>query len=63
MLAGGLAAAAQDSLRPLLEALWLDIPARPTRAPDLALAGLGGETVRLTGLQGRIVMLYFWTTW
>jgi cytochrome oxidase Cu insertion factor (SCO1/SenC/PrrC family) len=58
-----LAAAGQDEMRRLLEALRIDIPVRPAPAPSFALPGLDGTQVRLADLQGRAVMLYFWTTW
>ncbi len=32
-------------------------------APDIELKGLGGETVRLSELRGKVVMLNFWATW
>ena len=32
-------------------------------APDFALPTLGGETVRLANLQGRVVFLNLWATW
>lgn len=57
------AAAGQDEMRRLLEALWMDIPVRPLLAPSFALPGLDGTQIRLGDLQGRVVMLYFWTTW
>jgi len=55
--------AAQDEVRRLLEALWMDIPVRPLLGPSFALPSLDGTQVRLANLQGRMVMLYFWTTW
>jgi len=56
-------AAAQDEVRRLLEALWMDIPVRPQLGPSFALPSPDGTQVRLADLQGRMVMLYFWTTW
>jgi cytochrome oxidase Cu insertion factor (SCO1/SenC/PrrC family) len=56
-------AAGQDQVRRLLEALGMDIPARQMLAPSVTLLGLDGTQVRLADLQGRVVMLYFWTTW
>lgn len=55
--------AGQDEVRRLLEAFWMDIPVRPLLAPSFALPSLDGTQVRLVDLQGRMVMLYFWTTW
>lgn len=59
----GPSVAGQDELRRLLEALAMDIPARPLLAPSFTLPGLDGTQVRLDRLQSRLVMLYFWTTW
>jgi cytochrome oxidase Cu insertion factor (SCO1/SenC/PrrC family) len=59
----GHSAAGQDEVQRLLEALGMDIPVRPLLAPSFALPGLDGTQVRLADLQGRVVMLYFWTTW
>jgi cytochrome oxidase Cu insertion factor (SCO1/SenC/PrrC family) len=57
------APAAEKDVRPFLEALGIDIPLRPLAAPAFSLPGLNGAPVRLADLRGRIVMLYFWTTW
>ena len=35
----------------------------PKPAPDFALPALDGRTVRLRDLQGKVVLLFFWTTW
>lgn len=56
-------AAGQDEVRRLLEVLGMDVPAQPVLAPSFALPSLEGARIRLTDLQGRVVMLYFWTTW
>ena len=36
---------------------------RPIQAPPLRLADLSGKPVDLQHFRGRLVMLYFWTTW
>lgn len=63
----GRQAAAQEGdagdLRQIFADLGMQVPAKPIRAPDFSLPGLDGATVRLADLQGRPVMLYFWTTW
>jgi len=35
----------------------------PLPAPDVALAGAGGKSLRLSQLHGRKVLLNFWATW
>ena len=35
----------------------------PVAAPDFELAQLDGGQVRLSGLQGRVVVMEFWATW
>lgn len=37
--------------------------ARGEQAPDFTLPDLNGELVSLSGLRGRPVVLFFWTTW
>lgn len=37
------------------------LPGRP--APDFALAGLNGDTLRLAELRGQVVVLNFWASW
>ncbi len=32
-------------------------------APDFTLSGFGGQSVRLSSLQGKVVLLDFWATW
>jgi peroxiredoxin len=49
---------ARDKLKAELEAKLLDEP-----APDFTLADLKGNTVSLTGLQGKVVVIDFWATW
>lgn len=54
---------ADEETRRLLQALWVDTPVRPAVAPQFSLPDLNGTSTTLAGLQGRLVMLYFWTTW
>jgi len=54
---------ASEHLRGLLEALSIDMPSRPAAAPGFSLPGLDGRPIGLGDLRGRVVMLYFWTTW
>ena len=35
----------------------------PKAAPALALPDLGGKTVRLADLKGKVVLVFFWATW
>jgi cytochrome oxidase Cu insertion factor (SCO1/SenC/PrrC family) len=59
----GPSAGGQDEVRRRLEALGMQIPAQPLLASSFTRPGLDGTQVRLADLQGRVVMLYFWTTW
>jgi hypothetical protein len=52
-----------DAALPLLEALNLGRPARTIEAPGFEAPTLGGKAARLADLRGRVVLLYFWTTW
>jgi len=54
---------ADEETRRLLQTLLVDTPLPPVAAPQFSLPELNGSAIRLTDLQGRIVMLYFWTTW
>jgi peroxiredoxin len=49
---------ARDKLKAELEAKLLDEP-----APDFTLADLKGNTVSLSGLKGKVVVIDFWATW
>lgn len=63
LLAAAVPSLAQQEMRRLLEELWIDIPARSLIAPPFSLVDFSGAPVRLADHQGRLVMLYFWTTW
>lgn len=47
----------------LLTELGMDVPVRPFAARPFALSDLDGATVELAQFRGRVVLLYFWTTW
>jgi hypothetical protein len=47
----------------LWEAVELDRPTRPIDAPRFALPDLDGRRSELDAFRGRVVLLYFWTTW
>src|SRR5262245_23876841 len=66
LLAGAIGAAAYWSrgapaARP--EAFAVSRPAEPIKAPELELLDLAGQTVRLGGFHGKVVLLNFWATW
>lgn len=43
--------------------LWSLRGRAPALAPDFAKPDLAGQTVRLSALRGRVVLLNLWTTW
>lgn len=54
------------ALLALLVACGSSVPAAPTLgqpAPDFALSTLDGQTLRLSELKGRVVIVNFWATW
>jgi len=53
---------AGDEVKRLLRALWMDAPAARLLPPAFSLPDTGGSPVRLADFEGRVVMLYFWTT-
>ena len=60
-------AAQAGSDRPPLETLLAEariaVPPTPFPAPSVSVRDVAGGTVDLAGLRGRVVLLYFWTTW
>ena len=53
-----------QSIEPVVwEALALGRPSQVVEAPAFELRDLGGRAVSLKDLRGRVVLLYFWTTW
>jgi thiol-disulfide isomerase/thioredoxin len=42
---------------------WMRAPDLPDRAPDFTLRTVDGETVSLSSLEGKTVVLNFWATW
>jgi peroxiredoxin len=60
------AAAPADAAPKVAPAVDLSIPVEPKigfRAPDFALQTLTGETIRLSELIGRPVVISYWATW
>jgi len=47
----------------LLREAGISAPAKPFPAPSFAISDLAGGTTDSEGLRGRVVLLYFWTTW
>ena len=47
----------------LWQALGVERPAKPLDAPLFTLTDLGERPVSLADFRGRVVLLYFWTTW
>jgi cytochrome c biogenesis protein CcmG/thiol:disulfide interchange protein DsbE len=56
-------AAAPGADGPDFEALGLQRYAPPKPAPAFELPALDGRPVRLADLRGKVVLLFFWTTW
>ena len=57
------ASAVEDEVRSLLRHLWIQVPSPAVTAPSFSLADLNGTPVHLADYKGRLVMLYFWTTY
>lgn len=47
----------------MVDQAGLPSPFVGNRAPDFELQTLSGSTIRLSGLQGKVVILNFWATW
>jgi hypothetical protein len=45
----------------LFDLQFVPLEGRP--APPFGLPDLGGRPVSLTGQRGKVVLLYFWTSW
>lgn len=54
---------AQVTVAEDFQALRISQPEKQIQAPDFALVTTSGETLRLSDLQGKFVLLNFWTTW
>lgn len=57
------AASDRSSLATLLAEAGLAVPSQLFPAPSFSVPDLAGGTVDLHALRGRVVLLYFWTTW
>jgi cytochrome oxidase Cu insertion factor (SCO1/SenC/PrrC family) len=56
--AGGVAAAAPD-----FASMQIQPYEPPKAAPAFSLPGVDGKTHLLADLRGKVVMVFFWTTW
>lgn len=61
-LAAGLLATPSLGAEPDFAALQVQRYDPPKPAPAFALPDLRGKTVRLADFRGKVVLLYFWTT-
>lgn len=62
-LAVALLATASLGAEPDFAALQIQRYDPPKPAPDFALPGLDGRTIRLAELRDKVVFLFFWATW
>ena len=60
LMLGGVTAG--DSAKDPFDAMGVDRPAEPFSAPDVGFRSLEGREVRVRDLQGRAVLLGFFTT-
>jgi cytochrome oxidase Cu insertion factor (SCO1/SenC/PrrC family) len=62
-LAATLLGAAVAGAAPDFAALGVQPYEPPKPAPPFALPDLGGKTVQLGDVRGKVVLLFFWATW
>lgn len=53
----------RDVENPVAGVTLLESPAVDSLAPDFELYNLDGDTVKLSDLKGKIVLINFWATW
>jgi hypothetical protein len=52
-----------EDVRSLLREMGVQLPTRPVSPPPFSLPDLGGNSRHLAEQRGRLVILYFWTTY
>lgn len=63
LIAGAAPVATAGAAKDPLDTMGVHRPAKPFPAPDLPFASLDGRKVRLRDLQGKAILLGFFTTW
>ena len=63
LIAGATLVATAGGAKGPLDTMGVHRPAKPFPAPDLPFASLDGREVRLRDLQGKAILLGFFTTW